>query len=225
MTKPDYRTPPPPVPRKPLAQQAAQVAFWAPIVATALALTTGSIRQSNPAVAAFIGYLNIALTGGSLVLGVVALVGMRRHGPRGILVRSIVGILLSSLLLVSVAYLALMPRPADLFVQRLVGTWQTTLSAPGSPDVQNQIVLSADRHASARFTVEKKTLTVTGQWKVGWDGATKTAHLAITWDPSTDPKFGKGVIWAIERLEPDKLILQGKQGANATHETYVRIGN
>jgi hypothetical protein len=149
---------------------------------------------------------------------------MRRHGPRGILVRSIVGILLSGFILVSVAYLALMRPPAEKFVKLLVGTWQTTLSAPGSPDVQNQIVLSADRHVSARFTVEKKTLTVTGQWKVGWDGATKTAHLAITWDPSTDPKFGKGVIWAIERLEPDKLVLQGKQGANATHETYVRIG-
>jgi hypothetical protein len=224
MAKPDYRTPPPPAPRKPFAAQAAQVAFWAPVVAIALWLATDSIRQSNATVGAFIAYINIALIGASLILGIIALVGMRRHGPRGILVRSILGILLSSLIPVSVAYLAI-PRDAEEFVQRLYGTWQTTLSSPGSPDVQNQIVLSPDHHASARFIVEKKTLTVTGHWKVGWDAANKTAHLTLTWDPSADPKFGKGVTWTIERLESDKLILQGKQGETATHETYVRIGN
>jgi hypothetical protein len=227
MTTPDYRTPPP---KKPLAVQAALFAFWTPVVALLLALVVNLALGDARAKASVLfrqtfHWFIVALLAAALIAGVVALAGMRRHGPRGILVRSCAGVLVSLLFLGYVAVSTFFLGPEELIGRRLVGTWHSTLHMPGNTVVGSSLTLRPDHSTFARFSMWGKSMPVSGRWAVTWDAATQTARLAVTWNPGADSRLGTGVVWIIERIEPDRLTLQGRQGPDITHETYVRSGD
>jgi hypothetical protein len=82
--------------KEPFAVQAAKFSLWAPLVAIVVniaARTTSDITQQG------IGFVALGLYVMGLILGVVALFGMGRHGRKGILVRAVLGVCLNGAML------------------------------------------------------------------------------------------------------------------------------
>ena len=89
---------------QPFAIQAAKASWVAPLLATALSFSVktmlrGDTRidpQTNQIVWIVVGVIVILIVASGLILGVAALFGLKKHGWRGILIPSLVGIVLCS---------------------------------------------------------------------------------------------------------------------------------
>jgi ABC-type molybdate transport system permease subunit len=94
---------PPPLPlaKKPFAFQAAQASLLAPAIAFGLGIfiNVGMGGQSPPLVSIIVGSVNVVLILLGFVFGIIALVGVRRYGKKGILGRSIAGICINGILI------------------------------------------------------------------------------------------------------------------------------
>ena len=84
--------------QKPFAARVAALSVFIPLrtfAMNALALASGSVAIGYRA-----GVLSMALYPIALILGVLALLGVRKHGTRGILVRGLLGVTLNALLII-----------------------------------------------------------------------------------------------------------------------------
>ena len=103
----------------PFARQAAKASWLAPFIAIVMGFFGNALANSNPdgpssrTVSLVVGALALIIVLAGLILGVLALFGIKKHGARGILVPAIVGIVLSS------GYLYLLIS-AILIVRRIV---------------------------------------------------------------------------------------------------------
>jgi hypothetical protein len=88
----------------PFAKQAAKASWVAPLVAIVLGIAARAIIEGNRdmdvetvrSIFVIVGAIAILIAALGLVLGLVALFGISKHGARGILIPSVIGILLSS---------------------------------------------------------------------------------------------------------------------------------
>lgn len=95
--------PPPLPPRNSFAQQAASYSLLAPVLMILVGAAAHGITHAGTAVPRvawiLIGLAELSLTVSGLVLGIVALCGISRHGTRGLLGRGIAGVILNGILL------------------------------------------------------------------------------------------------------------------------------
>src|SRR6476620_6791187 len=90
--------------KPPFAVQAAKASWLAPLIAIGLSIVGNIVLTSDPKTdeatirtgKIVIGFSAFAIVIVGLVFGVLALLGIKRHGAKGILVPAFVGILLSS---------------------------------------------------------------------------------------------------------------------------------
>jgi hypothetical protein len=116
MAKPVTIPPPLPYRTKPsLGRQAAQASWMAPIVGVALnvsnALSVPQGRHTRGEML-FIGWASFAIYIFGLVLGIAALVLMRKYGRAGILVPAIIGVVINGLLVFAFTAIILMALSA-----------------------------------------------------------------------------------------------------------------
>src|SRR5947209_1169723 len=87
---------PPPGPVKPnFGMQAAKASWVAPIIAVALNFLTNG---AGPQARAVSGFVSLGLYIVGLILGIVALAGVRKYGRKGVLVPAIVGVCINGAL-------------------------------------------------------------------------------------------------------------------------------
>jgi hypothetical protein len=91
----------------PFPYQAAKASWMAPLLAIALGFAGTTMLQNNQNLGEqgagairsgkiVIGLIAIAIVVVGIVFGILALFGIKKHGPKGILIPSIAGLLLSS---------------------------------------------------------------------------------------------------------------------------------
>ena len=87
--------------KKPFAFQAAQASLLAPAIAFGLGIVVnvGMGGQLPPLAHIIVGSLSIVLILLGFIFGIVALIGVRRYGKKGILGRSIAGICINGILI------------------------------------------------------------------------------------------------------------------------------
>lgn len=109
MDQPRPTTPPPAIPQPPprmpdtgsFSRQAALASVLAPAIAVGVTMMTSSPTQGSAVGKLIAGLTGTVLIVAGLVLAILALVGVRQHGRKGILGRSIAGLLINAVLLVS----------------------------------------------------------------------------------------------------------------------------
>lgn len=93
--------PPQTEPETPAAHRWALWSILAPLIAVAIALGTSAAAKSLPPIVLIVVSLaNIGLIIIGFIAGIIGLCGMREHGTRGLLAKSIVGLVISGLLLI-----------------------------------------------------------------------------------------------------------------------------
>ena len=94
----------PPPQTEPKTSAAHRWALWsilAPLIAVGVALGTSAAAKSLPSIVLIVASLvNIVLIIVGFIAGIVGLCGMREHGTRGLLAKSIVGLVISGFLLI-----------------------------------------------------------------------------------------------------------------------------
>jgi hypothetical protein len=93
--------------QKPFAKQAATFSLWAPLTAFAANIVARAAGMPR-ATLMVVGIVSMALYVSGLALGIVALVGIRKHGREGIVGRAGLGVVINT----AVLLLALMILPA-----------------------------------------------------------------------------------------------------------------
>jgi hypothetical protein len=220
----DTPPPVPPAPGKPresFGHQAAKFSLYAPIVALALgcvlngALSKPSDDPSAGTTRLALAAINLMLIIAGTILGVVALASMRKHGTRGILVRSIVGLFLNVGLLAMMASVFLF-NPVAGATSRIVGDWAGTLQPKGR---QMDLHLAKDMSAQCIIHGEHPR-SIAAHWAVLRDKDPAAPYWLILQIDAKDSPDGKAVNikWKITHIEPDTLSLEGEHP-----ETYARI--
>ena len=87
--------------KPPLAKQAALTSVVAPGIAVVMNVMTITVTQDSPTGKLAIGIAGSSLIVAGLVCAVIGLLGIRKHGKKGILGRSIAGLLINGFLIVS----------------------------------------------------------------------------------------------------------------------------
>lgn len=160
--------------------QAARASFWAPIVALAIGLFTASQRDQDRSMAMFIGVLNSLMIVGGLVLAVIALIGMRKVGRRRILGYALAGLIINSLLVVS-----------------MVDIWRA------AKDLRQKLDA---KQAAAQAAVDHKAGEDSFLSFPGWVGTTHVGATEIV-IYSMDPNSPVGRLWNSELTSPVGLML------------------
>ncbi|MCL2646158.1 MAG: hypothetical protein FWD61_04025 [Phycisphaerales bacterium] len=207
--------------------QAAQYSIAAPVVALGLGLClTGALKESGDAGIEWsarmaLAVLNMAIITSGLIMGLVALAAVPKRGAKGLLVRGIVGVVLSGGILALVLWtilggMSLGPAMA----KRLVGNWKET-SGIG--------VLRLHGDGTGVWEMQKPMAnTFPGKWKVlRQQDATKPLVLRFEFDkpPEFAPEL-KGMGWEIEHVEAGRLDLNGRDATGKqTMEIFTRSDN
>lgn len=218
--------------KKPFAYQAARFSFWAPIAALVLgwlvsamlrdaATAPGGMQASATLVLVTVVALNLA----AVVLGVVALVAMRRLGRTGLLWRAGGGVVMGLLILVSLGSIARRVT-SDLQLRRaLVGEWEMETTVAGRAPAKIDVTLRQEGTAAVRIEGGGKAATLTGVWAVLKDAGTGKRVLAVKWDAGQANVLGsdtmQGVRWPVESVGEQELRLSGEGGKA---EVYRRVG-
>jgi hypothetical protein len=227
MSKPDYREPVSAGGKAPLAEWAARLAVGLPMLAVvSLYCVNYLLAGKENSAAYFKWYLwgVVAVLSVAVVLGILALTGIKKRGPEGILLPSCIGIGLSLLFAGYLAYNDSFSNPVDRLSRLVTGEWQMKGQVANGPAAEQRLSLRPDGSATVTLILGQQSQSEKGQWKVLWDGSTKPAGLVISWDPGTDARLGKGALWVITGVEKDRLILEMKEGDRMRRDTYERIG-
>ncbi len=151
--------------------QAARVGVWAPVIAIGLGFVVqGGLRQATSvggvsAAMVMLAVVNSLMLGVGLLMSVVALVGVRKHGAKGLLVRGVVGLLLNGLLVGAIVWVAMGNFSAQM-QRRMAGNWVFTSSEAGG--MTQRLELRGD----GRFELKTRgsgggEAEVDGTWRVG----------------------------------------------------------
>ena len=94
---------PPPIPtdKPPFAKQAAKFSAVSPLIAFVVNMAGNGIAQGNQTMAMIFSSIGGLLIFSGIVLGIIALFGVRRHGWKGILGFASTGIAINTFLVVS----------------------------------------------------------------------------------------------------------------------------
>jgi multisubunit Na+/H+ antiporter MnhC subunit len=94
---------PPPIPsdKPPFAKQAARFSAFTPLAALVVNMVGNGVAQGNRTMATIFSILGGLLIVAGIVLGIIALFGVRRHGRKGILGFAITGIAINTFLVVA----------------------------------------------------------------------------------------------------------------------------
>lgn len=95
------KPPPLPLAKKPFAAQAAQASFLAPIIAFGIGILVniGNAGHTSPLVGIITGSVCTILILLGFVFAIIALLGIRHHGKKGILGRAIAGLCINGILI------------------------------------------------------------------------------------------------------------------------------
>jgi hypothetical protein len=97
------QTPPPVIPECPpansFARQAALCSVIAPFISFGIGIFGQQAVQGNRAAAVILGGVSMLLILAGFIFGIVALFGMKKHGPKGILGKALAGICINGFLI------------------------------------------------------------------------------------------------------------------------------
>lgn len=214
----DYREPAaaPAAPAKaPFAVQAAQYAFWAPIVVLVMGcvLNLGQVRGDAPRQMSAYVYLALAVFNGlvalsAVIMGGIALAGIRKHGKARILVRAIAGMVLGLGILSMYFLLPFWLNPSAMISKRLVGVWVGQQQV-GPVRVAATLTLREDGTAAVDFQGPGGAVTAPGLWQARAQKGGGKPLLLIRFDDPNGP-LGQGIVWTLERVAVDEITLETK---------------
>ncbi len=199
--------------KQPFARQAALLCLLPPILTIGMNMVVlGADREHHGA--PIVGYLSLAFLLLGPIFGVVALLGIRRHGAQGILGRALVGMGLSAACWAGVAFVAVLasrgalPGPEDIGIRKqLAGTWQTRCGSQSDEKV-TWLRLSPDGTYQFR-TTGSAVANFSGGWSV------QNGRLYLRIDKLVDGRrieTGEKLIWMIAGIAPEKLTLGDTDG-------------
>ena len=220
---------------QPFAYKAAQIAFACPFVAIVFALclnfALGTMTDSSAAgmigTARLVGLLFCsALYVIGLVMGIVALASIRRYGAKGLVVRPVIGMVLSALILFIIVA-AVGREPATVKTTKaIVGDWYSKVSN-GGQSAHVHMRLSSDGTGTWELTDGPNPMSFHGVWKVGQVKDSPNLGLTFKFDPDAKtPANLKGLGWSIEQFDSARLELSTNdtQG-HRVPEIYTRTIN
>jgi hypothetical protein len=195
-------------------EQAARVSLYAPIVALVLGVCTLGPRD-QPGVAIVVASINVFLIAAGFILGIVALILMRRYGRARILGRAVAGLLFNGVLILAMLGLVLPFFLVGFAKSRVVGHWMTR------PDGHSQPVdLTFNKDDTFHFAGSNKGTSVSldGHWVMRPDRAIFiTIERVEAGSPSAVGKrMGLGIVRTVNDQE---MIL----GTDNGQETYDRV--
>lgn len=135
---------------KPFAEKAARFSLCSPFIAFGLAMLSsmGQAGPRPPKVAAVQGAISLTLVLAGLIMGFVALAGIRRHGSRGILGRAVVGLTLNGMIVAAMVVAIPLYRTAAAAVipsqGSVTGRWQRPMQLPDGRNVTADLCLNGD---------------------------------------------------------------------------------
>jgi hypothetical protein len=195
----------------------ARAAVWAPAIAVVLNFLFRSagkdLLQSREA-NLVVGVSSMGLFGVGLVCAIIALLGIRRHGASGLLLRGIAGLVINGGILGFFAYALLFMRPVDLHT-KYSGMWVKEL--PGGRAME-MMELRPDRQF--RYTVSGATGEMTGSWSLRQDQSSKLFLCLVPerLPDGTANTQGKMITMQVDHFTNDTLQVTTDKGPT----TYLR---
>lgn len=207
--------------REPFAYQAAKVAFWAPIIAILLGMATQSVMQQSPSSAFVIAGVNglFLLTG--FMMSIIALIGVFKYGPSGLLACGLFGMILSGLmLLVSGYFVFLIFQPSDHLEEKLPGNWQYI----DSRFVTRNLTLQPNKHFEMHFVSASGEGQASGNWHVALNRSDSHFYLILHVDSASEK------VHQMENSTLGEQIVDVKEDHltvidTGQTETYLRMPN
>jgi hypothetical protein len=200
-------------------EQAARFSLYAPIAAILVGCFSRSSNSERSVVLA-LAWFNLALIGAGFVLGIIALLSMKKFGRERILGRALFGILINGLVL-GLFVSVLMPSRASAAVrQQVVGRWQLQSSSQQQASSQLEVALNADgTFKLTSRSSDGRSGSVIGTWVM-----TPTRTVGITVDrvegggdtSLVGKKIGLG---QVKQVDAGRLVLTTDKG----EEVYQRL--
>jgi len=220
--------------RKPFAYQAAKFALWAPVTVFFIGLVfRGAMENAQEsgdqgtlkAIGWIMISLGITLELTAAGLAIYALAAVRRLGAKGLLVRSIIGLALALIFLVSMTSLWMTPQITHLR-RTLVGNWKANATAPDGRSVTMLMGLRANGSASWETQGNEIDFKTTGDWQVSQTA--KGLYLLTYQIQKSTPKDlpVDKLTWGIGQLNATRagLVERGADGKMVT-VTYERVAD
>ncbi|HSZ59351.1 MAG TPA: hypothetical protein VK797_27155 [Tepidisphaeraceae bacterium] len=203
-------------PKQSFGEQAARFSFYTPLLMLVLGIL--SMTKQDRAVAIAIGSINALLAISGLILGVVALVSMRRYGRKRILGRAVVGTGMNAAIIGLVVSILMPAMHRAKFVHQLSGHWRL-LSESGGPRQQIDFILNPDfTFRMERSQSEATRLAVSGDWGLLQN---ESIDIKINHIEGGDAAMvGKQMpLGAVKSVDEGRLVLATDHG----DEVYQRV--
>lgn len=201
-------------PGQSFGEQAARFSLYAPFVGFLIGFLSRSSQTPSASTAMFT--INCCLIVVGLLLGIAALISMRRYGTEGILVRAIVGVFLNGMVIVALLIILLPVVQAGRMKQRLTGSW--TAHPTDAPNESVVLTLRADNSFQLERTRDsEKMVSLDGTWAF-----TRTHLLGVEISHVTEgeasvagKKIGLGTVTSVD---DSTMVLKTDDG----EERYTR---
>jgi hypothetical protein len=199
-------------------EQAAKFSLYAPLVAIGLGIVTAGVREQSVMLYA-IPILNLTLLVAGFILGIVALMSMKRFGTERILGRAIGGIVLNGIVLACLAALLLPVLAAGQVKTRIVQHWRLPHSSTAANNGPIDIAFSAD--GTYRMDTVSPTagpLVVLGNWSMNRSQQIHITIVTVNGKPVGPPpkEMDLGIV---NTVTADHLSLKTDNG----FEEYDRV--
>ncbi len=207
--------------QQPFARKAAQFCLIAPLVVFGFNLIARNAARAHEGTALMIGVFSAILVLAGLVSGIIALAGIRKHGPRGILGMSIVGILLGVLCIMAVVSVFRLASRGALLIkgdqglqEQLIGTWECR-NGEGADETVIWLILSSDE--TYQFAATGAAVAhVSGSWSVQ-DGR---LHLPVSeFVDGNRAEMGEKMVWSIDEFSSERAVF----GTHAGQAVFSRL--
>jgi hypothetical protein len=204
--------------RQSFGVQAARFSLFVPLTVVFIGVLTRINAANAPSVGIAVAWINGGLIVLGFILGLVALISMRRFGPKGIFARAITGVVINGLLLFVLIGVVMAARGLSRNRQLLHGHWQMQSSPDKSYkqldlslNADNSFVLDGDKPDGA-------PIRMSGSWKIAERGM---LGVTINSVQGADANMnGKHVeLGAVKTIDDQQLILSTEKG----DETYRRV--
>jgi hypothetical protein len=199
-------------------EQAAKFSLYVPLAVLLIGCFSRSAANSGKDAAGApiaLFWLQIVLIVAGFVLGIVALVSMKKYGTERILGRAIAGILFNGLVLGLVAVLLLPLVGLGQSKTKVVGTWR---AAGGNPEIK-QMDMTFNKDGSFHFVTiarDLRTVTMDGKWGLT---ESKFIGLEFTNAPAESQLAGKKIgLGRIKTIDAQRMTVITDKG----EETYQR---
>jgi hypothetical protein len=204
-------------PAQSFGEQAARFSLYAPLLAFFIGIIANASRDKASAAMPLL-IINCLLVVAGLVLGIAALVSMRRYGRQGILGRAIAGVLLNGMIVTALAAVVLPLVLAGRVKNQLPGQWSLQ-AAPKQVMDSTTMTLNQDGTFILESSRDSATImSVSGTWVL-----TRTRVLGVNiervkqGEPSAvGQRIGLGTVKSIDEKQ---MTLQTDNG----EERYARV--